>query len=67
MLTRYNDGGGEQPFTIVDLKTGLVTLSPEPSHSEGEYSAAYIEFYDDEEPISMKIFIESTVTACDVS
>lgn len=67
METRYNDGGGEQPFTIVDLKTGLVTLQPEQSHIPGEYSAAHIEFYDLEYDLSMKIYIKSTVTACDVS
>jgi len=57
MLFRYVDAGGAQPFTIVDLENELVTLAPEDSHSEGTYSDAYIEFYDDTEPLSMKIYI----------
>jgi len=42
-------------------------MAPLLSHDAGEYVNAYIEFYDDFEPLSMKIYILSTITACDLS
>ena len=67
MLWRYVDEGQQQPFTVVDLENLQVTMSPLISHDAGEYSNAYIEFYDDFEPLSMKVYIVSTITACDLT
>ena len=67
MVWRYVDEGAQQPFTIVDLEALSVTMAPLISHDAGEYSAAYIEFYDDFEDLSMKIYIVSTITACDLT